>query len=64
MPPHKTTPANLDDEIAFVLAHLRYLEPWKRELACLLVCPGSQHGTLRPTPRHKRSANPLLSARR
>lgn len=37
MPPQKKAPANLDDEIAFVLANLRYLEPWKRKLVRLLT---------------------------
>ena len=38
MPPRKT-PTNLDDEIAFVMANLRYLEPWKRRLVRLLTGP-------------------------
>ncbi len=37
MSPRKEAPTIPDDEIAFVLAHLRYLEPWKRRLVRLLT---------------------------
>ena len=44
--------ANLDDEIAFVMANLRYLEPWKRKLVRLLTGPDDKRRS--PQDHHAR----------